>query len=95
MPKFNHTDDRISEGESPSIHLPDTKQKAADPPVKKRRRTDGRPIKAKKKGTGLPNTLLEDRTIDELQNRASELQIDGRSDMDKQALINAIRTALR
>ena len=34
---------------------------------------------------------LEDRTVDELQDRAGELGIEGRSDMTKRELVDAIR----
>ncbi|MDQ5893773.1 MAG: hypothetical protein QG596_34 [Actinomycetota bacterium] len=33
----------------------------------------------------------EDRTVEELRDRAGEVGIDGRSDMDKKELINALR----
>jgi Rho termination factor, N-terminal domain len=33
----------------------------------------------------------EDRTVDELQERAAEIGIEGRSDMDKSELIDALR----
>ena len=42
-------------------------------------------------GTGNPHTRLEDRTLQELRNRAEELDIEGRSSMDKDELIHAIR----
>jgi plasmid stabilization system protein ParE len=43
-------------------------------------------------GTGSPTTSLEDRTVDELYNRARELDIGGRSKMSKQQLVAAIRS---
>jgi hypothetical protein len=36
-------------------------------------------------------TDYEDRTVDELRERAKELEIEGRSDMDKAELIDALR----
>ena len=42
-------------------------------------------------GTGNPNTRLEDRTLQELRNRAEELDIEGRASMDKDELVGAIR----
>jgi hypothetical protein len=59
--------------------------------VNKDRRKEGRTPDRKTQGTGNPNQKLEDRTVDELRNRASELEIRGRSKMNKKELIAAIR----
>lgn len=59
--------------------------------VNKQRRKEGRTENATTSGTGNPNTSLEERTVDELQNRAAELDIDGRSQMSKDELVEAIR----
>lgn len=59
--------------------------------VNKTRREEGRTENKTTMGTGNPNTRLEDRTRDELYNRAKELDIDGRSKMNKAELIEAIR----
>lgn len=59
--------------------------------VNKQRRNEGRTPNTTSQGTGNPNRRLEARTRDELYNRARELNIDGRSKMDKSALIEAIR----
>jgi plasmid stabilization system protein ParE len=61
--------------------------------VNKQRREEGRTPNQRTSGTGNPNTRLEQRTRDELYNRARELDIDGRSDMTKQELVEAIRAA--
>ena len=63
--------------------------------VNKQRREEGRTQSGKQStsGTGNPNTKLEDRTKEELQNRASELGIEGRSSMSKDELVRAIRKA--
>jgi len=61
--------------------------------VNQQRRREGRTPKSKTEGTGNPNARLEERSIDELRNRAGELDIDGRSQMDKQELVQAIRAA--
>ena len=42
-------------------------------------------------GTGSPHAKLEERTRQELYNRAKELQISGRSNMTKSQLVKAIR----
>lgn len=59
--------------------------------VNKQRRQAGKTPNKTAQGTGNPNTSLEDRTVDELQNRAAEMNIKGRSKMKKDELINAIR----
>ena len=59
--------------------------------VNKQRRLHGKTPSKSTAGTGNPNRSLESRNIQELRNRAAELQIAGRSKMRKQALIEAIR----
>jgi hypothetical protein len=59
--------------------------------VNQQRREEGRTPKQTTSGTGNPNTRLEERTRDELYNRARELEIRGRSDMTKAELVSAIR----
>lgn len=61
--------------------------------VNKQRRQDGRTPNTRTQGTGNPHARLEERTRDELYNRAKELDIDGRSSMSKDELITAIRRA--
>ena len=59
--------------------------------VNKQRREEGRTPNKTTRGTGNPNSPLEDRTKAELYNRAKELDIPGRSKMDKAELVAAIR----
>ena len=59
--------------------------------VNKQRREEGRTPNRTTQGTGNPRTSLEDRSRDELYNRAKQLGIEGRSKMDKEALVEAIR----
>lgn len=59
--------------------------------VNKQRRQEGRTPSQSSQGTGNPNTPLDQRTVDELRNRARELGIAGRSKMKKDDLIEAIR----
>ena len=59
--------------------------------VNKQRRKEGATENKTTQGTGNPNKGLEDRTKDELYNRAQELNIDGRSKMSKKELVAAIR----
>ena len=59
--------------------------------VNKGRRQEGRTPNKTTQGTGNPNRSLESRTVEELRNRASSLKIPGRSKMNKQQLVEAIR----
>ena len=59
--------------------------------VNKQRREEGRARNKNTQGTGNPNLGYESRSRDELYNIAKEKNIPGRSKMDKQALIEAIR----
>jgi hypothetical protein len=61
--------------------------------VNKARREEGRTPNRTTQGTGNPNTPLDERTVQELRNRAADLQIQGRSRMNKSQLIDAIRHA--
>lgn len=69
----------------------DKAEEVAARTVNKRRRSEGRTPNRRTTGTGNPNTRLEDRTKDELYNRARELNVAGRSKMSKAELIEAIR----
>ncbi|MFG0289700.1 MAG: Rho termination factor N-terminal domain-containing protein [Rhodopirellula sp. JB044] len=71
----------------------DDAQEIAARTVNKQRRQEGRTPNKTTQGTGNPNTSLEDRTVDELHNRAAELDIAGRSKMNKSELVDAIRDA--
>lgn len=70
----------------------DEAQEIAARTVNKQRREDGQTQNQTTMGTGNPNTPLEERTKDELYNRAQELNIDGRSQMSKEELVKAIRS---
>ena len=61
--------------------------------VNKQRRTEGRTPNSTTQGTGNPNQKLEDRTVEELRNMASEKEISGRSKMNKSQLVKALRKA--
>ncbi len=58
--------------------------------VNKQRREDGETENTRTEGTGKPSTPLEDRTADELENRAKQLGLDTKG-MKKEELIKAIR----
>lgn len=61
--------------------------------VNKKRREEGRTKSGRKttSGTGNPTTSLEERSKQELYNRAKQLDIEGRSKMNKDELVEAIR----
>jgi len=59
--------------------------------VNKSRRLSGRTSNKTTQGTGNPNTSLEERTVDELRQRAAQLDVQGRSRMKKSELLRAIR----
>jgi len=63
--------------------------------VNKQRREEGRTQSGRKttSGTGNPNRSLEERSKQELYNRAKQLHIEGRSKMSKRQLASAIRKA--
>jgi hypothetical protein len=59
--------------------------------VNKQRRQEGRTPNKTTQGTGNPQRGLEERSKQELYNRARQLEIQGRSRMRKADLIEAIR----
>lgn len=59
--------------------------------VNRQRRQEGRTPERTTMGTGNPRRGLEARSVNELRNRARELNIAGRSKMNKSDLIRAIR----
>lgn len=58
--------------------------------VNKQRRKQGKTSNTRTTGTGNPNLPLAEHTRDELYNQARELEIDGRSKMNKQELVRAL-----
>lgn len=59
--------------------------------VNKQRRKSGQTANKTSQGTGNPNSSLDERSKQELYNRAKELGIEGRSKMNKSQLVSAIR----
>ena len=95
MPSWSNKDQRqyehIKESELDRGASKDRAKEIAARTVNKHRREEGRTPNKTTQGTGNPTHSLEDRTKDELYNRAKELDIEGRSKMNKQELVKAIR----
>lgn len=90
-PKDERQYEHIKESELDSGTSEDRAEEIAARTVNKQRRIEGRTQNKRTQGTGNPHTRLEERTVEELQNRAAELNIKGRSSMRKDQLIEAIR----
>ncbi len=85
--KYEH----IKEGYEDSGKSEDRAEEIAARTVNRDRRDEGRTPNDRTQGTGNPNTSLDSRTKDELENRAKELDISGYSAMSKDDLVRAIR----
>ncbi|HEU4457401.1 MAG TPA: Rho termination factor N-terminal domain-containing protein [Longimicrobium sp.] len=95
MPSWTKKDERMYE------HVKDSElergvgeeraEEIAARTVNKSRREEGRTPNRTTQGTGNPGRGYEARTRDELYNIAKEKDIPGRSKMDKQELIEAVR----
>lgn len=95
MPSWSKKDERkyehIKEGAIEQGKSTDRAKEIAARTVNKQRREAGRTPNKTTQGTGNPNRSLEDRSKQELYNRAKEMKIEGRSKMDKDELVRAIR----
>lgn len=95
MPSWNDKDERqyehIKESSLERGVEQDRAKEIAARTVNKQRREEGRTANKSTQGTGNPTERLETRTKDELDNRAAELNIEGRSSMSKDELVRAIR----
>jgi plasmid stabilization system protein ParE len=95
MPQWSDKDERqyehVKDSELDRGRSEDRAKEIAARTVNKQRRQEGRTPNRRTQGTGNPNRPLEDRSKDELYNRAKELGIRGRSKMNKDELIDAIR----
>lgn len=96
MAKWTDKDERQYEHIKESVldqgKSEDTAKEVAARTVNKQRREEGRTPNKTTQGTGNPNTPLEDRTIRELRNIASDLKLEGRSKLKKMELVEAIRS---
>lgn len=95
MPSWSKKDRRqyehIKESSLERGKSEDRAEEIAARTVNKQRREEGRTPNRTTQGTGNPTSSLEERTKDELYNRARELEIEGRSRMNKDELVRAIR----
>lgn len=96
MPKsWTKKDERqyehVKESELEQGRTEDRAEEIAARTVNKQRRQEGRTESKTSRATGNPNSRLEDRTVEELRNRADELDIEGFRDMNKDDLVKAIR----
>lgn len=85
--KYEHIRDSAKERGTST----DRAEEIAARTVNRDRREEGRTPNKRTQGTGNPRKNLEERTRDELYNRARELDISGRSSMSKDELVDAIR----
>ncbi|HEU0054624.1 MAG TPA: Rho termination factor N-terminal domain-containing protein [Longimicrobium sp.] len=83
--------DHIKESSRERGASTDRAEEIAARTVNKHRREEGRTPNRRTQGSGNPNRGYEARTRDELYNIAKDKDIPGRSKMDKQELIEAIR----
>ena len=95
MPSWTDKDDRkydhIKESSLDRGRSEARAKEVAARTVNKQRREAGRTPHQTTQGTGNPNTNLDDRTVEELRNLAKQMEIEGRSNMKKAELIQAIR----
>lgn len=95
MPSWSKKDERkyehIKESQEERGKPTDRAEEIAARTVNKDRREEGRTPKKRTSGTGNPTHSLDDRSKDELYNRAKDLGIEGRSKMNKKELVKAIR----
>lgn len=85
--KYEHIKDSAEEQGKPTERA----KEIAARTVNKGRREEGRTPNKTTQGTGNPTRGLEARSKQELYNRAKELDIEGRSKMNKDDLVQAIR----
>ena len=95
MPSWSKKDERqyehIKDGAKEQGKSEERAEEIAARTVNKQRREEGRTPNKRSQGTGNPNRGLDSRTRDELYNRAKEMDIEGRSGMNKDELAAAIR----
>lgn len=95
MPEWSRKDERQYEHIKESSRKRGTSTKRAKEiaarTVNKQRREEGRTPNRTTQGSGNPRRGYEDRSVEELRNIASDRNIKGRSKMNKDELIRALR----
>jgi superfamily I DNA/RNA helicase len=95
MPSWSGKDERmyehVKESEEKRGVGAERAEEVAARTVNKKRREEGRTPNRTTQGTGNPRESLDERTRDELRNIAREMDVKGRSKMDKEELVRAIR----
>ena len=95
MPSWSNKDERkyehIKDSNLQRGVKSDRAKEIAARTVNKSRREEGRTPNRSTQGTGNPSRGLDSRSKQELYNKAKQLKIQGRSRMDKQELVEAIR----
>lgn len=95
MPSWSNKDERqyehIKESAEERGKSEERAKEIAARTVNKQRREEGRTPNKTTQGTGNPNQPYEERTVAELRNLASDRDVEGRSKMNKDALMRAIR----
>ena len=96
MPEWSDKDERrfahVKQSTMERGRSEDQAEEIAARTVNKQRRLEGRTPSRRTSGTGNPNTPLDERTRDELYDRARQLGIRDRGDMTKAELVAAIRS---
>ena len=94
MPKWSAKDKRqyehIKDSSLEGGKSEDTAEEIAARTVNKRRQKEGLTPNKTTQGTGNPNLSLDERSVEELFNMASQMKIAGRSNMKKSQLVQAI-----
>jgi hypothetical protein len=91
--KDEHQYEHIKESELERGASEDRAKEIAARTVNKHRREEGRTASKRTQGTGNPNVALAERSRDELYNLAQDLDIKGRSKMNKGEVSKAIQRA--
>ena len=95
MPQWTNKDERqyehIKDNGLERGQTEEVAKEVAARTVNKNRREEGRTPNKTTQGTGNSNESLEDRSVPELRNRASQLNLTGHSKMSKAELIQVIR----